>query len=244
MTHHFEHNHGLYLSVQPIFDNVSIEALENKLTAALPSCPENQTYLSSITSSAAPSRVKLQRLAALSCFLSLLKEICPSALSSIRLYRDENGRPYAQTADHKLQTMDFNLTHTEGLVACALLTGKGRVGVDAEAVMAPERAQKLSARFFTSREQAYLASLPCDKTATEATRLWTGKEALSKQDGRGYPLGFDSLCVPDELTLYHAMIQVSPKTDICFALSLCVPENSPLPCVGNASLPLDLQKSL
>ena len=244
MTHHFEHNHGLYLSVQPISDEISMEALESKLTAALPSCPENQAYLSAITASAAPSRVKCQRLSALICFASLMKEFCPSILSNLRLYRDKSGRPYAQATAMSPQAMDFNLSHTEGLVACALWLGEGRVGVDVETVMASERAQKLSARFFSPHEQAYLASLPREKAAIEATRLWTSKEALSKQDGRGYPLGFDSLCVPEGLTLYHAMIQSSHTADPYCILSLCAPENTLPPCVEKASLSLHLQKSL
>ncbi len=220
---------GLYLSIQPLSAEKSsadarlLAALKNKLLVH----PENTAYLQKITDSQAPLRVRLQRLSALLALTKLLSLVLPEALDSLRLCRDAHGRPYAKT-DSSCPPFDFNLSHTEGMVACALLLGEGRVGVDAEALLPYDRAHKLAERFYTDREKKHLSAFLSEDTyAEEVTRLWTAKEAISKQDGHGDPVRYDGLCIPEGLVL-HRLNYAIPNGSATL-ISLCAPHEAGRP---------------
>ena len=119
---------------------------------------------------------------------------------------EEGGRPYFPDLP-----MDFSITHTEGLVACAISLFSSdapppRLGLDAEAfgTRSPESMARIASRFFTDAErQSFLAS-PDEITFLS---IWTGKEALCKQDGIGLSgiARFDTLAPENSprLTVYH-----------------------------------------
>ena len=100
----------------------------------------------------------------------------------LRLGADAGGRP----AFDGLPDVDFNLSHTAGLVVLAWEQAAGgpRVGVDAECMgtRAPSVMHRIAARWFTPAEREAFAQEP-----TEACflRIWTGKEALVKWTGQG-----------------------------------------------------------
>lgn len=94
--------------------------------------------------------------------------------------RERGGRPYAVGAGR----WDFNLSHTRGRVACLVAPGL-RCGVDVEAVSA--RVAALGSAVFAPAE---LARLQGPGSATEATVLWTLKEAYAKARGLGLRLPF------------------------------------------------------
>lgn len=220
---------GLYLSVQPLSTEkpADVTHLLAILNRRLPPYSENTQYLQSIADSSAPSRVKVQRLSALHLLTELLSQVFPDALDTLRLLRDEHGRPYAQTGE-SCPPFDFNLSHTEGTVACALLVGNGRVGVDAETLLPYDRAHKLAKRFYTEQENTHLSTFSTeDAYAEEVTRLWTAKEALSKQDGRGEPLRFDGLSIPSGLTL-QSFRYLHPDGS-AILVSLCAPIHAGAP---------------
>lgn len=85
----------------------------------------------------------------------------------------------------------FNLSHCEGLVACAV-SWQVAVGVDVERV---DRAipVELSARYFTAAEQEQLRRLGAAERTVAFFRLWTAKEASSKALGLGLSLPLDAL---------------------------------------------------
>jgi 4'-phosphopantetheinyl transferase len=92
---------------------------------------------------------------------------------SIRL--DAFKRPYVSDA------LDFNISHTEGLVVCALSEGS-RVGIDVEALRPLEAFDH--SLVFTHNECCLM-----EKTAEAGSlffSFWTRKEALIKADGRGF----------------------------------------------------------
>ncbi len=222
---------GLYLAVQPILSNeiLSTEALAARVEAMLPACPENRGYLSALIGTP-HTEVRRQRLTALLCLLSLMEEVVPELLPSLRLYRDDKGRPYAQSTSEPSLSFDFNLTHTDTHAACALLLGYGKVGIDAEALIPAEKAKKISTRFFTPAEQTYLQTVTEDRFTHEATRLWTAKEALSKQDGRGFPLNFDGMATDPSLRLHHFTLTEADGERKLF-LTLCAPADADVPTV-------------
>lgn len=87
----------------------------------------------------------------------------------------EGGKPSLLFAE-----LHFSLSHTDVCVAAAL--DKTRpVGLDIEIVR--EHPARFAARFFSPEEQALVAASPAP--ADELTRLWTAKEAVVKESGRG-----------------------------------------------------------
>ena len=83
--------------------------------------------------------------------------------------------------------MHFNLTHTEGLVLCAV--GNQPVGCDAEIIKKAPRG--VAERFFCEAEKAVLNTA---KTTYDDVfyRLWTMKESYIKMTGEGMSLPMDA----------------------------------------------------
>ncbi len=107
-----------------------------------------------------------------------------------------NRRPaLAGASRERWPGVDFNLSSTTGLVACALAEG-GRVGVDVEQTGRGAIDEALVARVVSARERTWL-----DRSTSPETdfyRLWTLKEAVAKADGEGLGLPFDRLTLlPD-----------------------------------------------
>ncbi len=81
-----------------------------------------------------------------------------------------HGKPFLKEGPH------FNLSHTKGLVVCAI--SQQPVGVDVE--LRDRRVRPgLLQRYFTPEEQAYAT------TPQRFLELWTRKEAFLKRSGEG-----------------------------------------------------------
>ncbi len=96
------------------------------------------------------------------------------------LRRDARGRPELAQADAPA----FNVSHTDGLVACAV--GRGAVGVDVEGGRRLRDPRALAGRFFHPDEARRVGEPSDDALARERfLRLWCLKEALAKAEGGG-----------------------------------------------------------
>ena len=99
---------------------------------------------------------------------------------------NEHGRP--ELAEHPPGTPDlrFNLTHTAGIVACAVTIGR-EVGVDVESI---DRrvVHDIAERFFSPREVTDLRALPSDEQEIVFFDYWTLKESYIKARGFGLAL--------------------------------------------------------
>jgi 4'-phosphopantetheinyl transferase len=107
-----------------------------------------------------------------------------------RFAKERHGKPCIDPAlGHPGLT--FNLSHTKGLVACAVATDAD-IGIDVE-LIAPRRAGlDIAGRYFSAAESALLgATAPQHQTQT-FFRLWTLKEALIKATGEGLQRPLDS----------------------------------------------------
>jgi 4'-phosphopantetheinyl transferase len=87
--------------------------------------------------------------------------------------------------------INFNLSHTKGLVALAV-TSTGDIGVDVEAVTRRVALLQLAARYFSATENEELLALPADQQREYFFRLWTLKEAYVKAKGLGLRIALDS----------------------------------------------------
>lgn len=77
----------------------------------------------------------------------------------------------------------FNISHTEGLIACAVTIGR-EVGVDVEHV-GRRLTHDVASRFFAPREVEALRALPASEQPTVFFDYWTLKEAYIKARGMG-----------------------------------------------------------
>lgn len=82
------------------------------------------------------------------------------------------------------QRLRFSLTHTSGLVACAI-SSVDEVGVDAERMDATLVPPEVSERFLSGVEQSDVATLPAPHRVTRLFELWALKEAYLKARGDG-----------------------------------------------------------
>lgn len=114
----------------------------------------------------------------------------------IRFCYSSRGRPFLAplpggSSDRETE-LDFNLSHTPGANAVAVVAGR-RIGVDVERLDHCE-GQTLGriADAFSPQERWWLDDLPEAERAESALRLWTLKEAYTKARGLGMSLPFDS----------------------------------------------------
>jgi 4'-phosphopantetheinyl transferase len=150
----------------------------------------------------------------------------------------EHGRPELSGPDQAAR-LRFNLSHTRGMVACAVIRELD-IGVDVESAARRVRHRELAERFFGEDEVRALRALAPESQLGRFLELWTLKEAYLKARGRGISIPlrgfqfrlsdsgpprirFDPARVRDEaaswqLALYH------PKRSHTLALAIHRPD--------------------
>lgn len=104
--------------------------------------------------------------------------------ASFRFSTDAHGIKPRLVAPVDVQALHFSLTHTDGLVACAV-TWTGEVGIDAEPWARPTRVDALAPRVLSPREVDAIATLAPDARTHRFLEYWTIKEAWLKAMGTG-----------------------------------------------------------
>ncbi len=99
---------------------------------------------------------------------------------------DEHGRPELAQRPATALDLRFNLTHTKGLVACAVTVGR-EIGIDVEQVTR-HVLHEVPERFFSPQEVADLRALPEADQHMVFFEYWTLKEAYIKARGLGLAL--------------------------------------------------------
>ena len=107
------------------------------------------------------------------------------------------GRPHI-AASHEMSWLRFNLSHTDGLIACAV-TRDGEIGVDVENILRGGDLVQIADRFFSPAEVADLHGVPSDRQEDRFFDYWTLKESYIKARGMGLsiPLGDFSFHLSD-----------------------------------------------
>jgi 4'-phosphopantetheinyl transferase len=129
------------------------------------------------------------------------------------LVTNRYGRPELATPTNP--PIGFNVSHTPGLVACAI-TGTTDVGVDVE-FLNRRLIHDIAERFFAPREVADLRTLDEAQQARVFFDYWTLKEAYIKARGMGLalPLAHFAFCLrpPAPPTIsFDAEIDDDPRT--------------------------------
>jgi len=99
---------------------------------------------------------------------------------------DAHGRPELAMRPAHVPDLRFNLSHTNGLVACAVTVGR-ELGIDVEHIGRPLNFD-VPERFFSQQEVEELRSLPKIDQRTVFFDYWTLKEAYIKARGLGLAL--------------------------------------------------------
>ena len=97
-----------------------------------------------------------------------------------------HGRPELADRPRGVPDLRFNVSHTDGLIACAVTIGR-EVGVDVEHI-GRRLIHDIAGRFFAPREVRDLHALPADEQARVFFDYWTLKEAYIKARGFGLAL--------------------------------------------------------
>ena len=93
-------------------------------------------------------------------------------------------RPYLS------EKIDFNISHSEGLVACAI-SDECRVGLDVERV----RSIQLSGFRWQMTAEEWTAVINAQDSQTAFLQYWTKKEAAIKAHGRGMSLELKEIVI-------------------------------------------------
>ncbi len=104
------------------------------------------------------------------------------------IIRTEAGRPYIASS-----SLDFNVTHTDGLVAVAI--GQCKLGIDAEKIEPAADLMDLAGKYFTASEYSWLSKLDSQKQVECFYAIWTAKESVIKAVGSGFSIAPDTFSV-------------------------------------------------
>lgn len=109
-----------------------------------------------------------------------------------------HGRPAIANGHPDVHGLDFNLSHTRGLIALAVSRHR-TLGVDVENVAVREVSPGIADHFFAPAEVAALAAVPPAQWQHRFFEYWTFKEAYIKARGMGLsiPLEQFSFDFPD-----------------------------------------------
>lgn len=105
-----------------------------------------------------------------------------------RFVTNQLGKPEVDQPESG-RSLRFNLSHTDGLLACAV-TWLRPVGVDVESMRRDVEWEPIAKRF-GPEEYEQIVAKPADKQRETFFALWTLKEAYSKACGCGFTFGFE-----------------------------------------------------
>jgi 4'-phosphopantetheinyl transferase len=114
---------------------------------------------------------------------TMLSRYAAVAPADWRFITNAYGRPEVLDRPAGVADLHFNLSHTDGLIACAVTVGR-EVGVDVECTTR-EVTHDVPGRFFAPREVSDLRALPEADQSRVFFDYWTMKEAYIKARGMG-----------------------------------------------------------
>jgi 4'-phosphopantetheinyl transferase len=114
---------------------------------------------------------------------TILGLFCGLPANKLEFRHGRHGKP-CLADDFNDHAIRFNSSHSDGLMLCAVNSGR-EVGVDVERIRAIREADQIAARFFSRREYAAFTVLPPSEKYSAFFSWWTCKEAYLKARGTG-----------------------------------------------------------
>jgi 4'-phosphopantetheinyl transferase len=121
---------------------------------------------------------------------SVLSKYADVAPSSWRFTVNDYGRPSIAVEHVAAAGIEFNLSHTDGLVVMGVARERA-IGVDVENVRTREADIEIADRYFAPEEVAELRTLPGGKQGQRFFEYWTLKESYIKARGMGLSIPLD-----------------------------------------------------
>jgi 4'-phosphopantetheinyl transferase len=100
------------------------------------------------------------------------------------------GRPRIANEESRSAGLDFNVSHTDGLIVLGISAFR-RLGVDTENIRMQQAPVELADRFFSRHEVEVLSRVPRDRQQERFFEYWTFKEAYIKARGMGLSIPLD-----------------------------------------------------
>jgi 4'-phosphopantetheinyl transferase len=132
----------------------------------------------------------------------VLSAVCGAPARTFRLGTGDRGRPKIVSPE-RLGGLQFSLTHTDGLVACAVAAGFA-CGLDAELRRRKKLRPDIAEAVLRPTEIRLLRAAPAELRHETFLKLWTLREAYAKATGQG-------VSFPHETVSF-----VLDPADICF----------------------------
>lgn len=117
---------------------------------------------------------------------TMLSRYAPVRPADWTFIANAHGRPEILDRPAGVPDLRFNISHTDGLIACAVTIGR-EVGIDVEHIRRP-LTHDVAGRFFAPSEVSDLRRLPADQQPVVFFDYWTLKEAYIKARGFGLAL--------------------------------------------------------
>ena len=153
--------------------------------------------------------------------------------AALRFGYGEYGKPWLMNEEGNPHSLQFNLSHSEGVAICVLAWEKA-VGIDVEALRFENSYDHVAENFFSQNERQALQSVAPEFKKIAFFNCWTRKEAYLKARGDGliFPLDeFDVSLDSDEaklLSVHHfpeenqrwTLYHLNPKPNFVAALAV------------------------
>ncbi|MDE3010640.1 MAG: 4'-phosphopantetheinyl transferase superfamily protein [Pseudomonadota bacterium] len=119
------------------------------------------------------------------------------APDALAIVTGDHGKPgLACLSGQSTAPLEFNVSHSAGLVLIGVAPGGAPIGVDIEGAKPMPRRMAIARRYFAPAEIAALDALPEDEQAQAFLRCWSRKEAVLKACGSGLAGGLQGFSVP------------------------------------------------
>ncbi|MDM5179919.1 4'-phosphopantetheinyl transferase superfamily protein [Massilia sp. DJPM01] len=149
---------------------------------------------------------RLRYLATRALVRTTLSRYAPVAPADWTFIPNDYGRPAIGNAHLDARSLNFNVSHTRGLIALAV-TRERVLGVDVENLATRQVSGDLAGHCFAPAEVAELATVPDQRHQDRFFEYWTFKEAYIKARGMGLSIPLDrfSFHFPDERSVALAV---------------------------------------
>lgn len=146
---------------------------------------------------------------------TVLSRYLPIPPAEWQFGKNQYGRPEISHPAHCAAQIEFNLSHTQGLIVLAVSCDM-TLGVDTENSIHRPAPIELAPRYFSSRESHELYALPKQLQADRFFHYWTLKEAYIKARGMGLAIPLDQFSFtfpkPQQIAIdFHPPLQDKPE---------------------------------
>ena len=142
--------------------------------------------------------------------------------TQLRFEIHPQGKP--TLVDPSVPAFQFNVSHARGMALLAV-TVEHALGIDVEWINQKLHVRDIATRYFSSREVAYLSTLPPEQVTQEFYAFWTCKEAYLKMKGKGLSKGLaqcEITLFPDNLRVGLEPLDLKEKAKACSLLRMSV----------------------